>query len=213
MTRAAGGAGAAGRIRAFFSRKPALKISMAAAGLAGLLFLAAGGWIYAKAAVARVLLSSAWRKTLAGAEQVKPWPWADLYPLARLTVPSRHVDEIVLSGADGATLAFGPGHGLETGEPGGEGNCVIAGHRDTAFRFLKDLAPGDEIWITDRAGQVSLYVVAGSEIVDVNDAWVTSPAMAQTLTLVTCYPFTDPLPGPLRYVVFARLSGTLEEGC
>ena len=29
--------------------------------------------------------------------------------------------------------------------PGKTGNCIIAGHRDTHFRMLKDLRKGDEI--------------------------------------------------------------------
>ncbi len=186
-------------------RGNALRLSLAAAGLAGLLSMLAGGWIYIKAGIAKILLRSAWEQTLAGAEQVRPWPWADLHPLARLTVPALRADEIVLSGANGPTLAFGPGHVAHTGEPGGGGNCVIAGHRDTSFRFLKDLGPGDEIWITDRLGAVSVYTVSSSRIVDESETWVMSQGLEGTLTLVTCYPFEDPLPGPRRYVVFARL--------
>jgi sortase A len=186
-------------------RRRVLRIGIAVAGLAGLLSVLAGGWIYIKAGVAKVLLASAWEKTLAGAVHVRPWPWADLHPLARLTVPSLHADEIVLSGANGPTMAFGPGHVVHSGEPGGRGNCVIAGHRDTSFSFLKDLKPGDEIRITDRRGAESVYVVSGSIVVDKNETWVMSQEMEGTLTLITCYPFDDPLPGPRRYVVFARM--------
>jgi sortase A len=202
-----GGGQNRGSRRLFLRNRTSIKLGIIIVGLAGVIFMMAGGWIYIKARIAKVLLSSAWQKTLAGEEQVRPWPWADLYPLARLTVPALHVDEIVLSGANGATLAFGPGHVADTGEPGGGGNCVIAGHRDTSFRFLKDLKPGDEIRITDRSGAESVYVVSGSEIVDMKETWVTSQKMEGSLTLVTCYPFDDPLPGRGRYVVFAQRSG------
>ena len=188
-------------------RRNALRIGLAVVGLAGFLSMLAGGWIYIKAGIAKVLLRCAWEQTLAGAEQVRPWPWADLHPLARLTVPSLHAEEIVLSGANGPTLAFGPGHVAHTGEPGGRGNCVIAGHRDTSFRFLKDLKPGDEIRITDRRGAESVYLVSSSKIVDESETWVMSQGMEGSLTLITCYPFEDPLPGPLRYVVFAKMEG------
>jgi sortase A len=124
--------------------------------------------------------------------------------VARLTVPSLGADEIVLSGATGPTLAFGPGHVFHTGEPGGQGNCVIVGHRDTSFRFLKDLKPGDEVRLSDRLGAESAYRVTGSLVVDERDTWVMSQANENTLTLITCYPFDDPLPGPRRYIVFAR---------
>jgi sortase A len=189
------------------ARGKAVKISIAIVAFAGFLFLLAGSWIYIKAGIAKILLASAWEKTLAGAEQVRPWPWADLHPVARLTVPSLNADEIVLSGSNGPTLAFGPGHVAHTAEPGGPGNCVIAGHRDTSFRFLKDLKPGDEIRITDRCGAVSVYTVSDSLIVDKSDTWVMSQGLEGALTLVTCYPFDDPLPGPERYIVFARMGG------
>jgi sortase A len=185
--------------------KTVVVIGLAAIALAGILLMLAGGWIYIKAGIAKVLIKSAWEKTLAGAEEARPWPWADLHPLARLAVPSLHTDEIVLSGVNGATLAFGPGHVEHPAEPGEDGNCVIAGHRDTSFRFLKDLKTGDEIRITDRRGAESLYIVSGSSVVDKNETWVMSAEMEGTLTLITCYPFDDPLPGPERYVVFARM--------
>ena len=68
-----------------------------------------GAWIYLKAELAQALLQRAWADTVAGQEHVTPWPWADTWPLARLTVPSKDVDLIVLNGAYGRTLALGPG--------------------------------------------------------------------------------------------------------
>ncbi len=41
---------------------------------------------------------------------VKPWPWADTHPVARLIAPAQDADVLVLAGASGRTLAFGPGH-------------------------------------------------------------------------------------------------------
>src|SRR5207248_2826247 len=69
-----------------------------------------GAYIYAKAGLAQVLLRRAWERTLAGERDVKPWPWADTWPVARLTIPKAGTDSIVLAGASGRTLAFGPGH-------------------------------------------------------------------------------------------------------
>ncbi len=188
-----------------FGRWRIITLCLIAACLAGMACILAGSWIYVKAGIAKILLASAWERTLAGAEQVRPWPWADLHPVARLTVPSLKADEIVLSGARGAVLAFGPGHVEHTGEPG-SGNCVIVGHRDTSFRFLKDLACGDLIRITDRGGAVSVYTVYGFLVVNDTDTWVMSQDREGELTLITCWPFNDPLPGPKRYVVFARLT-------
>ena len=87
------------------------------------------------------LLQRAWSRTLAGETGVKPWPWADTWPVARLLVPSQHIDQIVLEGAYGRTLAFGPGH-VESAEPvDSAGNIILTGHRDTHFRFLQWLKP------------------------------------------------------------------------
>lgn len=172
--------------------------------VAGFLLLLSGTWIYLKAALAKILLASAWEQTVSGSNEVKPWPWADTFPVARLYVPRLNVDEIVLSGANGPTLAFGPGHVMHTERPGGEGNCVIVGHRDTNFRFLKSIKKGDDIVIRDRGGIDFHYTVSRMEIVDKNDVWVTSQCFKDSLTLITCYPFDDILPGPGRYVVWAK---------
>ena len=67
--------------------------------LLGLWQTGSGAWIYVKARLAQVLLQRAWADTLAGQRDVKPWPWADTWPVARLVVPSLGIDQIVLEGA------------------------------------------------------------------------------------------------------------------
>jgi sortase A len=170
----------------------------------GCLCLAAGGFIYLKAQLAGVLLRSAWEKTMQARQPVKPWPWADTFPIARLTAPAWGIDEIVLAGAQGPVLAFGPGHISHTGEPCGPDNCVLVGHRDTSFRFLKELVPGSEIFLENRLGVRRTYRVSGSRVISAHDTWVLDPAKAHSLTLITCYPFDELLPGPGRYVVWAK---------
>jgi len=46
-------------------------------------------WIYVKAEVAQHLLQRAWSRTRAGDRSSKPWPWADTWPVARLTLCRR----------------------------------------------------------------------------------------------------------------------------
>jgi len=181
---------------------------LAACGLClaalSLIFMGQGGWIIVKAQLAQVLLAKAWAETRAGATEARPWPWADTWPVARLEVPALGVDEIVLSGADGRTLAFAPGHLAGSALPGVPGNTVLAGHRDTHFRFLRELAPGDEIHLESPDGAVHAYRVVSTEVLDHRDARVLSPTVERTLTLITCYPFDAVAPGgPLRYVVRA----------
>ena len=69
-----------------------------------------GAYIPAKAWVAQELMHRAWRKAEDGAQQPSPWPWADTWPVARLSAKGGDVELIVLEGGSGRTLAFGPGH-------------------------------------------------------------------------------------------------------
>lgn len=164
-------------------------------------------FIGAKARLAQHLILRAWNATLAGAGHARPWPWADTEPVARLLVPSEHVDLVVLAGASGRTLAFGPGHLTGTPLPGEMGNAVVSGHRDTHFAFLARLQPGDEIAVERRDGQWRRYVVSGAEVVDKGELRLIQDQADTRLTLVTCYPFAALRPGsPLRYVVTARLT-------
>ena len=164
-----------------------------------------GAYIYAKARLAQHLLRQAWDNTRLGQVAVKPWPWADTYPVARLTAPQQGVDLIVLAGASGRTLAFGPGHVDGTPLPGAVGNSVLSAHRDTHFEFLRYVKLGDAINIENAKGQKTHYVVQATRVVDQSDISVMRASAFEQLTLVTCYPF-DAIRagGPLRYVVSAR---------
>jgi sortase A len=79
---------------------------------------------------------------------------ADLHEgdlVAKLEVPRIGLSVMVLQGMQESTLAVGAGHVPGTPLPGLGGNVVIAAHRDTFFRKLKDIAPGDDIRISVRA--------------------------------------------------------------
>ena len=171
----------------------------------GMWNLGQGVYLYAKAALAQHLLRQAWDKTLQGHAQVRPWPWADTFPVARLTDAKAQVDLIVLAGASGRSLAFGPGHIDGTALPGKAGNSVLSGHRDTHFAFLRGVQIGDALQIQTTAGKTLRYRVADLRIVDQHDVRVLQSAAGEQLTLVTCYPFDALRPGgPLRYVVSAE---------
>ena len=89
--------------------------------------------------------------------------------------------------------------------PGAAGNSVIAGHRDSHFRVLKDVLIGEEIRI-DRENDAFTYRIVDVRIVSPNDTQVLRAQTGQTITLITCYPFYFPGPAPMRYVVQARLT-------
>ena len=162
-------------------------------------------WIHGKALVAQMLLERGWNTRLAGQDEnaAKPWPWADTAPIGRLHVPRLKINQVILAGASGRTLAFGPGHLSGTALPGSRGHSIVSGHRDTHFTFLRDLIPDDEVHIQRSDGKTVIYRVTGHQVVDARLATFTDTPDRSTLTLVTCYPF-DALDtsGPLRYVVF-----------
>jgi sortase A len=169
--------------------------------------LAAGGeglWIYAKAKLAQLLLEISWRSALAG-EKVRPWPWADTRAIARLTIERGGATIIVLDGASGRTMAFGPGHLDGTAMPGDAGNCVITAHRDTHFAPLRSIGPGDLLTLQRPDGVTIRYRVQATRVVSKSDTSVLRQDARTRLTLITCYPFDAVRPGtPLRWVVVAQ---------
>ena len=174
----------------------------------GIWLLGHGVWIYAKAELAQHLLQRAWARALAGESAVKPWPWADTWPVARIQLPAHGVDLIVLDGVSGRTLAFGPGHMPGTPLPGRAGVTVIAGHRDTHFRFLRDVQAGDEILVEAPGWPRGRFRVRQRAVVDARTAVLAGADDARELVLVTCYPFDALRPGgPLRYLVLAEAEG------
>lgn len=167
--------------------------------------LASGTYIYGKAFTAQWLIEHAWHKTLQGERAVKPWEWADTWPVARLIVPEHEVDLFVLQGSSGRTLAFGPGHMVNTPLPGEQGNSVIGGHRDTHFRFLQDVKLGERFFVEKPDGRRIEYQVFNRSIVDHRDTDDVLNQDQNELTLVTCYPFDAVVAGgPLRFVIEAR---------
>src|SRR5262249_48661497 len=109
-------------------RRPPRLPSAAAAipCLTGLLLFGHGLWIPARALLARVRLERAFGPSLASGAPIKPWSWADTWPVARIEVPRLQASEIALAGASGQALAFGPGHVERTPDAGEPGTAVYA---------------------------------------------------------------------------------------
>lgn len=87
---------------------------------------------------------------------------------------------------------------------GSAGNAVLAGHRDTHFRRLKDLRVRDEIVIENDAGKFR-YRVHRVQVVLPTDRRLLRRDIGSTLTLVTCYPFWFVGSAPKRFIVQAGL--------
>ena len=184
-------------------RKAVTGLALALAG-AGAWLLCEGIWIHAKAALAQHLIGRAWATAKSGAAPTRPWPWADTLPVARLEAPRHEIDQVVLSGLSGRNLAFGPTLMDGTAAPGAPGVTVIAGHRDTHFRFLETVEPGDPLALTGGDGKRHFYRVISAEVADGTKARLRVGDDRPHLVLVTCFPFESVEPGgPLRYVVTA----------
>ncbi|MEQ8300427.1 MAG: class GN sortase [Hyphomonas sp.] len=177
--------------------------------LAGLVLCGEGVWLKAKAELSQVLLDDAWQRTLAGKADTRPWPWADITPAARLTLPRLKASTIVLNGTSGQALAFGPGLMHGSAAPGQPGLTLLAGHRDSHFDFLQFARLGDAITLTGPDGTSHTYRLTETRIVDATASTLTPGGSGTpTLALTTCYPFGGLTPTNQRYVALA----TLDEG-
>ena len=176
-----------------------------ALALCALWYVGSGAYILAKAGLAQILLERAWQRTVDGGQHERPWGWADTWPVARLALPDRDVELIVLEGASGRNLAFGPAHLSSTPLPGAAGNSVIVGHRDTHFDVLEEIATGDTV-IVELTRTKLTYRVTQIVIVHESDVTALRDTPDAALTLITCYPFDALDAGtPLRYVVRGEL--------
>ncbi len=159
-----------------------------------------GGYIHAKALLAQELIARSWDARVTSGAVSPPWPWADTVPVALLEVPRLGVRSWILADASGRSLAFGPGMvGSEQA-----GAALIAGHRDTHFRFVQALEKGDRLRLQSINGQWREYMISETAIID-TDGGEALRAVAGELYLLTCYPFEAITPGGgQRYVVRAE---------
>jgi sortase A len=128
---------------------------------------------------------------------------------AKLKIPRLDAELYVVEGDGARELRRGPGHLAGTALPGAQGNCVIAGHRDTHFRVLKDIRLGDDIVLQTSTGQY-LYRVKRTRIVSPENTSALDPTSNAELNLITCYPFYYVGSAPKRFVVEAQLAGSVQ---
>ena len=167
--------------------------------------LASAAWTAGKAEVAQLLLERAWSESLESGRPVRPWPWADSHPEARLLFPERGRSLLVLDRADPRSLAFGPARVAGSARPG-QGVTVLAGHRDSHFALLRELAPGERLRLQSADGRWRDYRVADMAVLDQPRLMLAGSGDA--LVLVTCWPFDGLRPGdPRRYAVLAEPAG------
>lgn len=178
---------------------PAALVAAVGLGLCG-----KGLWIPAKAALAQALLERAFDRSVATGQPVKPWPWADTWPVAKVTFPRLARTVIVLDSASGQALAFGPGHVAGTPQAGDRGTAVYAAHRDTHFALLGQVKTGDAIEVERIDGRQARFEVAGAQVVRWDASGIDPHGPGRKLALATCWPLDAKAHGPLRYLVWAE---------
>jgi LPXTG-site transpeptidase (sortase) family protein len=131
--------------------------------------------------------------------------------IGRLEIERLGVRAAVVEGTPSALLRKALGHVESTALPGESGNVAIAGHRDTFFRNLDEVRPGDRIALVTPEARYE-YVVDQTRITDPHDlsALEHDGHDSARLTLITCYPFYWIGPAPRRFIVQARAAAAAE---
>ncbi len=179
--------------------------------LLALVLLLGGGYfgfqsfkIELKARFAQALLQYAWHKTIQTGKDQPPWRSFDGVPVLRLIIPRHEVDQIVLSGTSGQSLAFGPAFHKESKLPGRGGVTVLSSHRDSHGEYIKQLKIGDIIKLQDRFEEWRTYTIDDFIILNVQIDTISTTNAKEVLLIITCYPFDALTSGTnLRYVVSA----------
>ena len=73
-------------------KKPLLFIAAIGFGISGY-----GAYIPAKAVFAQYLINNAWNESIATGEIQKPWGWADMHPVMKLS-STKHNKELIILG-------------------------------------------------------------------------------------------------------------------
>jgi len=153
-------------------------------------------------------LQALWRQqqrvNLVSDQRTSPHPASEMGTLTRISIPSIEFSAVIVEGTDLYSLLIGPGHLTGTAQPGESGNAVVSAHRDTFFRHIMKLSPGDRILI-ERDGRSFTYAVKGFRIVKPDDISVTAPSNDNRLTLITCDPAYYIGFAPQRLVVISKL--------
>ena len=124
------------------------------------------------------------------------------FPVARLTIESIDLDEVVLEGVGPVELNGGPGHFPGSVLPGGAGNSILSAHRDRHFRRVGELTVGSHIRTETREGIVE-WTVTERRIVSKDTPSLFEESDA-TLTLTTCWPLRYFGPAPDRLLIIAK---------
>lgn len=124
-------------------------------------------------------------------------------PFGTLEIRRLGVDVVIVEGTSHKALKNAVGHLESTSWPGQRGTSAIAGHRDTFFRPLKDIALSDTLAIVTPECRIE-YVVDSLLVVKPEETEFMTAPSGNRLLLITCYPFYYVGNAPSRFIVQAR---------
>jgi sortase A len=130
--------------------------------------------------------------------------------VGEIEIPRLTLKAVILHGNSSVILRRGVAHLPETAMPGELGNVVLAAHRDTFFRSLRGIRPGDVIRLRANVGTIE-YTVESMQVVSPTDVQVLEPSNSRSLTLITCFPFEYVGPAPNRFIVRAEQTSVVTE--
>lgn len=110
--------------------------------------------------------------------------------LGIITIEKIDIKYPIMEGTGSKVLNAGIGHLPETAQIGEVGNTVLCGHNGsrygTFFTPLNQVVKGDEVSILDKNGEVHLYEVTETFIIDPYDNSIKTRGDVEELTLFTC---------------------------
>ncbi|MEE9434434.1 MAG: sortase [Sphingorhabdus sp.] len=169
----------------------------------GIATAASGAVVPLEAGLKQILLERAYDRSVETKTPHKPWVWADMAAVGKITHPRLGQSAIILSAGSKEAMRAGPTLMPGSADIGTAGASVIAAHRDTHFAFLKDVKIGDVMLASGKDGKMRNYRVTHLQIVHADKFAITAGLPENTLALSTCYPFGSVRGGKMRYVVHA----------
>jgi sortase A len=153
--------------------------------------------------VTQGLLHTAWVRTQSSGHQVKPWPWAETVPIARLSIPSLNTKHVILDYANQRLPEVAITHANSSIPPGELGNSILNVSQEGYQSFLHLLKPGDALVLESVHSGLWRYQVSTIYVVEKTNTVLIEPSLNRRLTLVSCYRCNQQQ-SRLRYVVVAE---------
>jgi sortase A len=178
-----------------------------AAGVLGLTYVC---YVFADASAFQAVEQSRFENVATPSQHGEPRHLVQDGVIGEMEVPRLGLKAMFVEGDSARILRRAVGHIPETALPGGPGNVVLTGHRDTFFRPLRNIRQGDVITLKTRDGNFQ-YRVEETAVVPPTDMQVLQSSSEPTVTLITCFPFYFVGAAPNRFIVRARQVATSAE--